>query len=152
MSDPSGWVDPLGLAVCPARYGRYKELRAKGLTAKEATLASKSPKEGLPVPENLATNIHNGAQGKHIAGHNNFDPKRSPLKADPQELLNGVHSGKYPIIRMTTGQPPKPIVNFKKPIGNYVDIKGLDHGPTNFGQISTKRLGAHIIPANPNQF
>jgi len=27
--------------------------------------------------------------GKHIEGHNSFDPDRSPVKVDPQELLDG---------------------------------------------------------------
>jgi hypothetical protein len=102
--------------------------------------------KGLPVPENLPKNIHLGQQGKHIPGHNNFTPGRSPLAdgVNPQQLLDGVHSGGYPIIRMTPrGQP---VVDFGKAIGQF-DGKG-----TQFGIIHYGKNGAHIVPANPVQF
>ncbi|WP_238409181.1 polymorphic toxin type 50 domain-containing protein, partial [Photorhabdus laumondii] len=62
---------------------------------------------------------------------------------DPQKLLNGVHSGEYPIIRMTPRN--QPIVNFGKPIGKY------EGQPTNYGIIHYGKNGAHIVPANPIQ-
>jgi hypothetical protein len=98
------------------------------------------------VPGNLARTIRLGQQGKHIPGHNNYIPGRSPLTAgiDPQELLNGVHSGQYPIIRMT--REGRAIVNFGKPIGTY------EGTPTQYGIIHSGSKGAHIVPANPTQY
>jgi len=102
----------------------------------------------------LPTNVHEGAQGKHILNHNSrIDFGRSILPADANELLAGVQSDKYKILRFTNGQPPKPIVDFGKPIGIYKNKYTGEEIVTNIGQISSKkRLGAHIIPANPNQY
>lgn len=100
----------------------------------------------IPVPKNLPKNIHSGQQGKHIPGHNNFTPGRSPLAkgVNPQKLLDGVQNGFYPIVRMTPrGQP---VVNFGKTIGQF---KGKG---TQFGIIHHGKNGAHIVPANPVQF
>ena len=49
--------------------------------------------------------LHEGRQGKHIEGSNNFDPTRSTLTADPKDLLSrfagkGQQRGKLPV-----GQP-----------------------------------------------
>jgi hypothetical protein len=101
----------------------------------------------LPVPDNLGKNIHTGAQDKHIPGTNNYDPTkgRSILTADPVELLNGVHSGKYPVVRMAGD---KPIVDFGKPIGTY----GGNGPQTQFGTIHSGKNGVHIVPANPTQY
>ncbi|WP_269042719.1 polymorphic toxin type 50 domain-containing protein, partial [Photorhabdus laumondii] len=105
----------------------------------------KNVSTGLPSPQGLSKEIHLGQQGKHITGHNNYIPGRSPLAegVDPQKLLNGVHSGEYPIIRMTPRN--QPIVNFGKPIGKY------EGQPTNYGIIHYGKNGAHIVPANPIQ-
>ncbi|WP_275368454.1 RHS repeat-associated core domain-containing protein [Xenorhabdus bovienii] len=40
--NPTGWIDPLGLAVCPERYARYKEFRKQGNIALDAGKLSKS--------------------------------------------------------------------------------------------------------------
>ncbi|RJF90284.1 polymorphic toxin type 50 domain-containing protein [Sphingomonas cavernae] len=105
-----------------------------------------APKK-LPIPNNLGKSIHSGAQDKYIPGTNNYDPTkgRSILTADPTDLLNGVHSGKYPIVRMAGD---KPIVDFGKPIGTYGE-----NGPqTQFGTIHSGKNGVHIVPANPTQY
>jgi hypothetical protein len=100
----------------------------------------------LEVPESLSKNIHSGQQGKHILGHNNFVPGRSPLieGIDPQKLLDGIHLGQYPIVRVTPRS--QPIVDFGFPIGLY------EGNPTRYGIIHSGRNGAHIVPANPLQF
>ena len=106
----------------------------------------------VPVPDDLPTNIHMGGQGKHIPGHNNYDPSRSTLTADPQDLLAGVHSGQYPIIRsIPRGNSTSNIVDFGRPIGDF-KVDGVLVGPTRYGQIVQGKNGAHIIPANPNQY
>ena len=56
-------------------------------------------KRGHIYFSDAATKIHMGGQGKHIPGHNNYDPSRDALTADPQDFLAGVHSGRYPVIR-----------------------------------------------------
>ena len=93
----------------------------------------------------LSTKIHPGAQGKHMPQHNNYLPGKSPINSNinPQELLDGVHSGKYPII--SKGSRGNVIVDFGKPIG--VDNRtGL---PTNLGAVHSGKNGAHIVPHNP---
>ena len=77
--------------------------------------------------------------------HNNYLPGKSPINSNinPQELLDGVHSGKYPII--SKGSRGNVIVDFGKPIG--VDNRtGL---PTNLGAVHSGKNGAHIVPHNP---
>ena len=96
--------------------------------------------------DNVATTIHPGQQGKHVPGDNNFIPGRSTLNAnvDPQQLLDGLHGGQYPVIG--TGLRGQPIVDFGKPIG--VDAAtGL---PTQYGTIHSGKNGAHIVPTNPS--
>lgn len=102
---------------------------------------------GIAIPDNLSTTIHSGAQGKHIPGHNSYDltKNRSILTANPNELLSGVHSGQYQIVRIGGG---KPLVNFGKPIGTY----GGNGPVTQYGYVHYGKIGAHIVPANPNQF
>ena len=101
----------------------------------------------VPVPDDLPTNVHMDGQGKHIPGHNNYNPtkNRSILTADPSELLSGVHSGQYPVVRMAGG---KPVVDFGKPIGTY----GGSGPQTQFGTVHYGKNGAHIVPANPTQY
>ncbi len=98
------------------------------------------------IPENLPENIHPGQQGKHIPGHNNYVPGRSPFAEgiNPQTLLDGVHSGKYPIIRVTPRN--QPVVDFGTNIGTY------EGKPTQYGIIHFGKNGAHIVPANPVQY
>jgi hypothetical protein len=101
--------------------------------------------EGLPVPKDLPTQIHSGAQGKHIIGHSNFMSGRSTLDPgiNPQQLLDGIHSGQHNIIGYNARNMP--IVNFGKQIG--VDaVSGL---PTQYGVVHYGKNGAHIVPHNP---
>ncbi|MCO6180928.1 polymorphic toxin type 50 domain-containing protein, partial [Ciceribacter sp. RN22] len=108
--------------------------------------------KGLPIPENLGRTIHSGAQDKHIPGTNNYDPSRSTLTADPQSLLDGVHSGQYTIVReIPRGNTTSYIVDFGSPIGEFKS-NGTLVGPTQYGQIVQGKNGVHIIPANPIQY
>ena len=96
----------------------------------------------LPVPKDLPTNIHMGQQGKHIRGHNNYIEGRSYLieGIGPGELLDGVHSGKYPIVG--NGSRGNPIVEFGRPIG----VDGRTGEVVTRGQIHYGKNGAHIVP------
>ena len=100
----------------------------------------------IGLPDNFPGNIHPGQQGKHIPGHNNFIPGRSPLNpgVDPQKLLNGVHTGEHKIIRTTPRNLP--VVDFGQPIGEF------NGQATQFGIVHFGKKGAHIIPANPVQY
>lgn len=46
VHDPSEYFDPLGLAVCPLRYERYKMYRDAGFSAQDAAKMSKGMQEG----------------------------------------------------------------------------------------------------------
>jgi len=103
-----------------------------------------SPK-GIPVPADLPKTIFGPKQEIHTTGPTLLEG-RSPLTANAQALLDGVHSGEFPIIRLNPrGQP---VVNFGKEVGIHAE-SGL---PTQFGTILYGKKGAHIVPANPVQY
>ncbi len=89
--------------------------------------------------------IHDGKQGKHVPGHNNFQPDKSELThPDPQGLLDK-HAGTG--VRHGTN---KEVVDFGEPIGNWVDPATGQKVPTACGTIHyDKKRGAHIVPSNP---
>ncbi|HGO7474292.1 TPA: polymorphic toxin MafB class 1 [Neisseria meningitidis] len=95
--------------------------------------------------KSIGTKIHDGAQGKHISGHRNYIEGKSTLNQNinPQELLNGIHSGAYPVI--SKGARGNPVVDFGYPIGS----DGKSGLSTNFGTIHSGKNGVHIVPANP---
>lgn len=74
---------------------------------------------------------------------------RSVLTANPSELLRGLHEGAFTILRQP--KPGQVVVDFGRPIGEYW-AGGVRVGDTNFGSVAYGRNGAHIIPANPNQW
>ena len=92
--------------------------------------------------------IHDGHQGKHIEGHNNYIEGRSKLTADPHELIKLAGTGDT-----ISGTPPAPgakeRVDFGKVIGEYIDPKTKMGTPTTKGIIHYSKAGAHIVPARP---
>lgn len=74
---------------------------------------------------------------------------RSVLTANPLELLRGLHEGAFTILRQP--KPGQVVVDFGRPIGEYW-AGGVRVGETNFGSVAYGKNGAHIIPANPNQW
>nr|WP_280191956.1 polymorphic toxin type 50 domain-containing protein [Delftia sp. PS-11]KAJ8742623.1 transposase [Delftia sp. PS-11] len=95
--------------------------------------------------------IHEGQQGKHVPGHNNFLPGRSELSdPDPQSLLDkGAGTGQQ-VGDIPVGQPgSRERVDFGKNIGEYVDRNTREKFPTNIGIIHYGSKGAHIVPARP---
>ena len=107
---------------------------AYGYDASDYALA---PKSGLP--------LEIGKQGKHIPGHNNFIPGRSPLThKNPQSLLDNFAGKGQPVGKVPRGQPGfKERVDFGEVIG---EVGG---NPTTKGIIHHSKNGAHIVPANP---
>jgi hypothetical protein len=92
--------------------------------------------------------IHMGRQGKHIPGHNNFEPGRSVLTADPEALAARAGTGTQ-VGRTPVGQPgSRERVVFDDVIGDYVDTSGAA-APTRVGIIHYSRDGIHIVPARP---
>jgi filamentous hemagglutinin len=97
--------------------------------------------------------IHEGQQGKHVRGHNNFDPGRSELSdPNPQSLLDkGAGTGEQ-VGNTPVGQPgSKERVDFGKNIGDYVDRDTGERSPTSIGIIHYGSKGAHIGPARPRK-
>jgi YD repeat-containing protein len=74
---------------------------------------------------------------------------RSVLTVDPSDLLQRLHSGDFTILRAP--KPGQVVVDFRQPIGEYWS-NGTRVGETQFGSVSYGKKGAHIIPANPNQW
>lgn len=153
---PDGWIagareDASIRRANTLAYGRYLLEDAEGngeLFLAVVTLrVGRIPKapRGISVPDALPKSIFGPKQAIHTPGKTAI-PGRSLLTADAQALLNGVHAGQYPIIRITPrGQP---VVNFGKTIGTYAETgQATQYGIIHFGQ-----KGAHIVPANPVQF
>jgi hypothetical protein len=99
----------------------------------------------MPVAAGEKVALELGKQGKHIPGHNNYIPGRSPLThKNPQGLLNDFAGKGQPVGSVPRGQPGfKERVNFGQVIG---EINGQ---PTTNGIIHYSKDGAHIVPATP---
>lgn len=105
----------------------------------------------IRIVRGFSTKLHMGGQGKHIRGHNNFEPERGRSEltvsmSDAQKLVNqyagtGVKKGLN-----------KELVNFGRIIGVWIDGRTGEHKYTTWGLIHYGKKGTHIIPANPNQY
>ena len=90
--------------------------------------------------------IHEGNQGKHIPGHNNYMKGRSVFRGSmkkAQELVDQ-YAG--------TGQqkgPKKEVIDFGEVIGTYIDHNTGRTGETTRGTIHYSKKGTHIVPARP---
>ncbi|WP_354005370.1 polymorphic toxin type 50 domain-containing protein [Roseateles amylovorans] len=97
--------------------------------------------------------IEEGKQGKHVPGHNNFQPGKSELThPDPQGLVDkGAGTGRQ-VGATPVGQPgSKEVVDFGEVIGNHVDGATGVKSPTTNGTIHQSGKGVHIVPARPNK-
>jgi RHS repeat-associated protein len=117
------------------------------------TIPSILPKdESEPAPGK--PEVHEGKQGKHQPGHNNFRPGRSELAdPDPQGLVNegagqGRQAGNVPV-----GKPgSKEVVDWGRNIGTHVDRPTGKRSPTSAGTIHYDGQGkVHIVPARPTK-
>jgi hypothetical protein len=90
--------------------------------------------------------LNEGMQGKHIPGHNNHDPGRSPIAEgiDPGRLIEGAANGEY--VQVGKGARGDPIFDFGKTIGT--DAKSGKE--TRYGTVHSGNKGSHIVPANPD--
>ena len=89
--------------------------------------------------------LHIGRQGKHMPGHNNYQPGRSIIYGDAakiQQLLNKF-AGKGEKVGIN-----KERVDFGETIGIHVDPDN-NKFETTMGTIHHSAKGSHIVPATP---
>ena len=96
--------------------------------------------------------IHEGQQGKHQVGHNNYIPDlgRSILTADPRELAELAGTGES-TNGVPIGQPGcRERVDFGRVIGTHIqDGDPNTAAPTTVGTIHYGKRSVHIVPARP---
>jgi len=102
---------------------------------------------GNVMSSEINPELHEGQQGKHVPGHNNHDPERSPIAEgiDPGELVGGAAEGDYP--QVGTGARGDPIFDLGKVIGT--DAKSGKKTP--YGTVQSGKKGSHVVPANPDK-
>ena len=90
--------------------------------------------------------IHDGRQGKHIPGHNNYTPGRSKITIPKDQLQSLIiaHSNKGQAI---SGNKER--IDFGTVIGVYVDQSTGKEYPTTIGIINYSKDGTHVVPARP---
>ena len=92
--------------------------------------------------------IHEGRQGKHIKGHNNYDGKSYLIDGvDPQELVNE-YAGTGRMVRDKKGiWTNKESVMCDSDLGYYIDSKSNTKTSTRRCFIHySKDKGTHIVP------
>ncbi len=92
------------------------------------------------------TTVHEGRQGKHIPGHNNYIPGRS--------IFNGTAKDAQALIDKYAGTGTKygdnkELIDFHKIIGKYYDLTTGKYYDTTRGMIHYSKDGAHIVPQRP---
>ncbi|MFH0824610.1 MAG: polymorphic toxin type 50 domain-containing protein [Pseudomonadota bacterium] len=108
--------------------------------------------EQMAVNSNSRHPIHWGQQGKHIAGHNDYQPGRSPVSVPPEELqqlVDKLAGTGQPRLR-SSGKPGSPgyseTVDFGRVLGyDFDDETGL-LTPTTKGAIHYGSSGVHVVP------
>jgi len=95
---------------------------------------------------NFGKQIHEGKQGKHIEGHNNFQLGKSIMTSDPQSLLNSFHKLQFKDFQIINKQKIR--VTFEEVVGKYNSPTG-NLQETNNVIIVNSRTGVHMYPARP---
>jgi len=108
--------------------------------------ASKVERQPLQPPPK----IHDGKQGKHIRGHNNFSTKKSELTADPHELVKAAGTG-VPMNDIPRGQAGfKERIEYNRIIGIHAEPVAGIRVPTSRAMIIYAADGTvHIVPVRP---
>jgi hypothetical protein len=87
--------------------------------------------------------LHWGKQGKHIPGHNNYDPKRSPVISSKERLQELFE--KYRGTGERVGN--KEVVDFEEVIGQVKNPATGEIENTTWGKIHYDEDGGyHIVP------
>lgn len=120
-----------------------------GDTAKLADDAVDFAKTTVKNFVDFPKNVHSGRQGKHIVGHNNYQKGKSVFSGttDDAEKLIKEFAGKGQKVNDTVER-----VDFKKIIGQYVDMETGEIYDTTVGTIRYSQNGAHIVPAKPKNW
>ena len=139
----------------PKSFKAFQELKYKDETAwKSLKLEYKDETLRIAIKTKYNLKIHEGRQGKHILGHNNYESGKSYLKEgiDPQELVYK-YAGTGEIRRDTNGNwVNKEFITTGVPIGYWEDKKTGKKYLTNRFFISySKTAGTHIVPAKPQE-
>lgn len=116
----------------------YKRLKVKN---KDVKLLDK-------IKHEYNLSIHEGRQGKHIKGHNNYAGKSYLLEdIDPQALVDQ-YAGTGNIVRTDSGKwIGKQFFTHNKPIGVYKDAEtGMETITSYFSIEYSKEKGTHIVP------
>ncbi len=92
--------------------------------------------------------IHEGRQGKHIIGHNNYIPGRSITTISNDRLLELMKT------KVGTGIPysGREVIDFGEVIGKYVDKRTGEMYYTTVATVHYSQDGFHIIPAAPKEW
>lgn len=93
-------------------------------------------------------NINPDKQGKHIPGHNNFQPGKSELTISMSEANSLVKTFSE---HGTAIGSNKERVDFGRIIGYYVDPETHKKLRTSIGIIHYSKSGTHIVPARPKE-
>nr|WP_308565202.1 phage minor capsid protein [uncultured Peptostreptococcus sp.] len=98
--------------------------------------------------EECIKKIHDGKQGKHIVGHNNYGGKSYLAdRVDPQELVDGYHgTGDYKITSPSKNWNKKEFVLGEDIIGFVVDESTGEVTPTRYFSIHYSKKGTHVVP------
>ncbi|UNK42125.1 polymorphic toxin type 50 domain-containing protein [Luteimonas sp. S4-F44] len=106
-------------------------------------------KSGAGPMHGPSPKINLGQQGKHQVGHNNYQPGRSILTANPAEL--GRHAGAgQQVNNIPVGLPgSRERVNFGQEIGTTIDRAG-NSSPKKNGIIHYGSNGINIVPSRPD--
>lgn len=137
LDDPDG-ENPLVILIVYTG-GRYV---VKKIAKKQLKKVLKQT-QGMKVVNGFTTKVHSGKQGKHIAGHNNYQKGKSILTGNAQNLLNK-YAGRGTMINSN-----KERVNFGQVIGKWVDPNTGKAYKTTKGIIHYSKNGAHIVPSRP---
>ena len=98
------------------------------------------------IKNNYNLDIHEGRQGKHIKGHNNYEGKSYILEnINPKDLIDRF-AGTSDIRRDKNGRwIRKEFIMNESPIGYYMDLEGKEH-LTRYFSIEYSKKGIHIVP------
>lgn len=110
-----------------------------------------APSYSIRTVRGYTTKIHEGRQGKHIPGHNNYTLGKSRLTislSDIQQLINKLAGNK--LNRWITETKEK--VNFKRKIGEYIKPGIGSYKDTDWGIIHYSKEGTHVVPSEPDEY
>jgi putative phage minor capsid protein len=98
--------------------------------------------------EECIKKIHDGKQGKHIVGHNNYDGKSYLADGvDPQKLVDEYHgTGDLKITNPNKNWTKKEFIMSNKVMGYDVDPVTGEITPTRYFSIHYSKNGTHIVP------